>query len=131
MITKEIAAGLVKLQAALVDKLEAQPWTDVALWVTQGGICRIAIYGDSFEYGTSRIDTAEGDTFEAAFIKAYAMVAALPDKEDAAKHAFRKNLADVIDEGNSLNMPTDVMAPLSDGMKALSENLLTHQVEAA
>lgn len=129
MTPKEIGEQLVAVHAALVEKLEAQPFIDPSLKIDQAGKCAISLY-TAFVGGDYKVFARiSEDNIEAAFKSAFKAIAALPDPETAATRKFHKNLANVIDEGNSLNMPTEVMAPLSEGMTALSENLLTHQPE--
>ena len=131
MTPKEISEQLIAVQAALVDKLGAQPWAGISMNIRQSGTCAIPVYGDWDNYSTDVIGIAEGKTFAAAFKEAHRIIAEIPDADTAAKRKFHKNLADVIDEGNGLNLPSEVMAPLNNSMKAMSENLLTYQPGAS
>ena len=72
-----------------------------------------------------------GDDLPQLISDAHDVIAALPDPDIAAKQTFQRNLANVIDEGNALNMPNEVMAPLHQGSQALTENLLTYAPEDA
>lgn len=128
----KIAERLVAVHAALVEKTGVQPWVEPSMTIESQGVCTIRLYGNSIARPDSHLlGRATGETFDAAFEAAFQIIAEIPDADTEAKRKFHKNLADVIDEGNGLNMPTEVMAPLSEGMTALSENLLTHEPEVA
>ena len=132
MTPAQIGEKLTEIHAAIVEKIGAQPWTPPVVDFSSGGKCSIRMYGNSITRKDShRIKTSSHQSFEAAFIEAFRAISEIPDAETEAKRTFHKNLADVIDEGNGLNLPGDVMAPLNTSMKVMSENLLTHQTEAA
>ena len=127
MDTKEIMQRLDALAAAMVEKGVERP--DAELQFGSGNRIAVSVRSD-FEqkfFGGDWLKLIYADTPEEALDKADAYVAALPDPNTAAKRQFQSNLAKVIDEGNALSLPKDVMGPLSEGMKAMSENLLTDQ----
>ena len=124
---KQIGEQLVAIHTALVEKIDAQPWTNATLSVKDSGECLIRLYGTWDMSESSPIAVAKGKTFDAVIKDAFRLIAEIPDANTAAKRKFHKNLANVIDEGNALNLPKDVMAPLNGSMKAMSENLLTHE----
>lgn len=125
MTPKQIGEQLVAIHTALVEKTGEQPFLSICLRLSDAGGCSINLYRayNDGDYGVGR---AEGDTFEACIADAFRIIAEMPDADEAAKRTFQKNLANVIDEGNSLSMPADVMKPLGEASKALSSNLLTH-----
>jgi hypothetical protein len=128
MTEHEIIEQLVAVHTAYVEKVGAQPYIQPNLAVMQSGNIMIPIYHHD---KCDTIDMAKGKSLEAVFADAFRIISEIPDLETAAKRTFHKKLAAVIDEGNALSMPKDVMGPLSDGMKALSENLLTYEKGAA
>lgn len=120
----QITENLVAVHAAYVEKIGGQPQISPSVHISQSGSKIIHLYKKgAFDV----FATARGDTFAALFYNAFRIIDEIPDAETLAKREFHKNLANVIDEGNALSMPNDVMQPLSNGMKALSENLLTDQ----
>lgn len=119
----EITARLVAIHAALVDKIDCLPYTEPVLSVGQCGNISVGVYTTN---DCSRASWIRADSARECLDKADAFVAALPDPATAKVQGFQKNLAALIDEGNSLNMPAVVMALLSDSMAATAENLLTY-----
>jgi hypothetical protein len=55
----------------------------------------------------------------------------LPDAETARLHDFMGQLGKLIDVGKDLGIEVDYLNPLTDAMKRLSENIITHQPSAA
>ena len=123
MNTKELTAQLVAIHAALVDKVQEQPFISPSLKLRQSGQWEIDIYrahnGGDYDLGTVKADTPEG-----CIKAALTFIAALPDPETKAKHDWQKKLGDVIDEGHALNLPDDVMMPLRGASQAMTENLI-------
>lgn len=73
-----------------------------------------------------------GETFDEALAKALAFITALPDAKTARLHDFMGQLGKVIDAGRDLGIDVEYLNPLTDTMRRLSENILTHQpAEAA
>lgn len=58
---------------------------------------------------------------------ALAFINALPSAEAARLHDFMGHLGKLIDTGRDLGIEVDYLNPLTDTMKRLSENILTHQ----
>lgn len=71
-----------------------------------------------------------GNTFEEVISKALQFINALPDAKTARLHDFMGQLGKVIDSGRELGINVDYLNPLTDTMKRLSENILTHQPAA-
>lgn len=129
MTIKQIGEQLVAIQAAIVEKTGKQPFLSTGLNISDSGRLTIHLYREhrAPEQGGYDIGKAVGETYEEVFADAFRIISEIPDANTAAKRTFHKNLANVIDEGNALNLPKDVMAPLNGSMKAMSENLLTHE----
>jgi len=64
---------------------------------------------------------------EDALVDAETWIAQVPDAETRAHERFVKSVARVIDEGRELGIDVDFLNPLSEMMKKLSENVLTHR----
>jgi len=127
MTPEQMKSELERANRLLVEKLGKQPymWLDLRLrdtgrWAVTGA------YADSTM--EQRIAGDFVETPEEAFTSIFAVLNAMPDPEAAAKHKWQVKLADVIDEGHSLNLPEDVMGPLRQGSLAMTENLLTSDV---
>lgn len=71
-----------------------------------------------------------GDTFEEALGKATAFIADLPDADTSRLRDFMGRLGNLIDHGRSLGIAVDFLNPLTETMKRLSENVITHQPKA-
>jgi hypothetical protein len=71
------------------------------------------------------------DTFDEALTKTIAFISALPDAKTARLHDFMSQLGRVIDSGRDLGIEVDYLNPLTETMKRLSENIITHQPECA
>lgn len=73
-----------------------------------------------------------GDTADEVIAKALQFINALPDAKTAKLHDFMGQLGKVIDTGRDLGIDVDYLNPLTETMKRLSENIITHQpAEAA
>ena len=57
--------------------------------------------------------------------EARTIIGELPDEADAARDDFRKALGRLIDKGNKLGIDTEFLNPLTEQMRALSENIIT------
>lgn len=124
MNTKELTAQLVAIHAALVEKIEAQPFMSPTLSLNGNGDWTVDIWLKFKAGGDYGPFIFKGERPEASIAAAFAYVAAMPDPEQAAKQAWQKSLGKVIDEGHALNLPDDVMQPLRAGSQAMTENLL-------
>jgi len=73
-----------------------------------------------------------GDTYGEAIAKATDHIEKLPSAEDAKLHGFMRDLGNLIDAGKEHGIKVDYLNPLTETMKRISENVLTHQsAEAA
>lgn len=125
MNTKELTAQLVAVHAALVDKINAQPWFGPRITLRQNGKWEIDLHGaDLSGEKCGLIAEANGETPEDCIKAAFNAIAAIPDPAVKAKTDWQKSLGKVIDEGHALNLPDEVMQPLRQGSQAMTENLL-------
>jgi len=67
------------------------------------------------------------ETADKAIEKATGFIVALPDAGTARLHDFMGQLGKVIDAGRDLGIDVDYLNPLTDTMKRLAENVITHQ----
>lgn len=122
MNEQQIAARLVELSAALVAKLDAQPWVGPDATISSSGRVRIGLYAKSC---SDDPQFARGDTFEECFEAAFAIVADMPTPENKALHHHMKLLADVVDHGVANIIPDEYVDPARVTIKAMTDNLLT------
>lgn len=114
------AKGKVSPEVTMMANANAHLYIHVA-WVKGGG----RPYDRECEVFTA-------DTFDEALTKAIAFINALPDAKTARLHDFMGQLGKVIDSGRDLGIDVDYLNPLTDTMKRLSDNIITHQpAEAA
>ena len=124
MTLKEMHKALDRANAALVDKLEKQPFTPLRLSLYDSGKwCCTGAYIDMEM--NERIGGDFFDTPEEAFASVMEKIEKRPKAADAERAKWQRKLADVIDEGNTLSLPDDVMQPLRAGSQAMTKNLLT------
>lgn len=124
MEVKEISERLVAIHAALTDKLGGQPYLEPSLTINQSGRVYVRLYKARV---CECLETAAGETIAGALDAADAFIAALPDRGETQKREFHKDLGKLIDRGREIDMDPEVMAPLTNSMDVLSENLLTYQ----
>jgi hypothetical protein len=126
----EIFARLAALNAALVHKLGAQPWLPAAILIETD--VRLHIRGLRKNGGMpDTLLLAKGASIATVLAEAEAFVAAMPDPEKRAVTEWHRKLGNVIDEGHALALPDDVMRPLRQGSRAMTENLLAAPEVAA
>lgn len=126
MTPKQIGERLLAITAALVDKIDAQPFLLPTVKVGDSGICYIALYREP-NNGNYNLGTVMDATFEGVLTKAAEFIANLPSKSDMARADFQKDLAKLIDKGSEIGIEVEFMNPLTAAMKALSENIITDQ----
>lgn len=68
-----------------------------------------------------------GETADEVIGKAVTFIKDLPDAKIARLHDFLGQLGKVIESGRDLGIDVDYLNPLTDTMKRLSENVITHQ----
>jgi len=120
-MTKNIPLALIDIQTKLVEKLEAQPYLDTSMSITQEGKFKIRLYS---EHSIDIIFSACGDSAEVSIDLALAYIDSMPQKESQRIAKWQKDLAHVIDEGHDLNLPDNVLDPLRSSSQAMTENLL-------
>jgi hypothetical protein len=129
----EIYAAINPMPAMLSAKGKAGP--SVRLQIEANA--RISLLFSWMKSGSSKSWECDyecfiSDTVDDAIAKAAAFINALPDAKTARLHDFMGQLGKVIDCGRDLGIDIDYLNPLTDTMKRLSDNIITHQpAEAA
>lgn len=131
MNVSEITTQLYAISRALVEKTGEKPWFAPKLVVADGE-CKIEL---TREYKTSgpnlyMVGVAKGDTADTAIADAFAIIAALPDIEEAKLRDHMRRVADCIDKGRDDGIDDAYITPLVAVKTAMTENLLTKQVAA-
>ena len=128
MNPQEIAARLVEIHTVMVDRFDAQPWSEPRVDVHQSGKVSVTVYGSDMNAprGDHRF-TATADTFEEALDAALAFVTALPPASEAKRRDWQKQLGKLIDDGREIGIETEFLNPLEASMKRLASNALTHE----
>jgi hypothetical protein len=67
------------------------------------------------------------ETLAETVAKAVEFINELPDAATAKLHDFMSQLGKVIDSGRDLGIEVDYLNPLTETMKRLSENVITHK----
>lgn len=78
------------------------------------------------EYGT---EFCWGNSLAGAFEEARRTIASWPSADEVQHHTFMKQLGRLIDAGRDGGIEDDYLNPLTEAMKRLSENVITHQAE--
>jgi hypothetical protein len=120
---KDIPAALVDIHTKLVEKLGGQPWTYTSLYCNNSGVWSIDLWSE--DVSDNAISHIEGDNPTNAIKAALDFIAGMLSKEEQRVVDWGNAQAKLIDDGHSLNLPDEVMAPLRESRKAMTENLLT------
>ena len=128
MNPQEIAARLVEIHTVIVDRFDAQPWSEPRVVVHQSGKVSVTLYGpDVMAPKSDHRFTATADTFEEALDAALAFVTALPPASESKRRDWQKQLGKLIDDGREIGIETEFLNPLEASMKRLASNALTHE----
>ncbi len=129
---KDIYAAINPLPAMLSAKGKVKP--EVVLEIRANADIYISL---SWVKDTAREDRdwdrnykVMSGSADQAIEKALAFIAELPDAKTAKLHAFMAKLGAVIDDGRALGVDVDFINPLTETMKRLSENVITHKRKA-
>lgn len=109
------AKGKIKPEVSL--ELRANAETQVNLnWVKDSGM---QDWNRTYKVFTGHADIAVA--------RALAFIAELPSAETARLHEFMAKLGTVINDGRDLGIAVEFLNPLTETMKRLSENAITHK----
>lgn len=124
MTVDQIKARLSELVKAALDKGVVCPGFDMTL--KADGADYVYLNAKSFD----GLKFCYGKSPEEMFEVAFAFIAALPDPAAAKLHNHMKRVADCIDKGRKDGIDDAYITPLVAVKTAMTENLLTKQVEA-
>lgn len=129
----EIYAAINPMPAMLSAKGKVNP--EASLWIDANAHVRLFLawkkVGSLNDWDKdSKFFT--GNTADEVIAGALSFINAMPDAKTARLNDFMGQLGKVIDAGRDLGIDVDYLNPLTDTMKRLSENIITHQpAEAA
>lgn len=125
MNIEEIYAAINPMPALLSAKGKVSP--TVTLQVeANAGVSLVLSWEKPNDY-SRKYEFFTGETADEAIGKAATFINDLPDAKIARLHDFLGQLGRVIDSGRGLGIDVDYLNPLTDTMKRLSENIITHQ----
>ena len=87
---------------------------------------RVYLHWDEEGCTYGRTEIGNGENMTDAIQMARDIIASIPPKEDREKAEFTRLLAKAIDKGRSIGIEVEFLNPLTDMMKRLSENAITH-----
>jgi len=125
---KDLQAAIDPMQTMLLEKGKARP--EVSFRLEANCLPSITLSWDKFA------KTAGWDREYKSFVNkpvaeiiglTLEFIKALPDAKTARLHDFMGQLGKVIDAGRDLGIEVDYLNPLTETMKRLSDNILTHQ----
>ena len=125
----EMQDRIAALDAALIEKNYSFP--ECGLTIEGSGPVNIWIKTGRHGEADRVFDGIEGDDLEGAFESAGRFVDRLEDMADHKKKQAVKQFGRAVDGLRDAGIEAKFVDPLSDTLKAMSENLLTHQPEAA
>jgi hypothetical protein len=83
------------------------------------------------EFRTRKYEILRAETLAEAFEKAETFVASMPSPEEAKMREFMGAVGNAIEIGRANGIEVAFINPLTETMKKLSENIITHQKVAA
>jgi len=126
MNEKQITDRLVAAHAAYVEKTGEQPYTSPVCLVSQSGHILAWMNATSLDDQLQGQDT----TFAAALDALDAAIAEIPSAENQARNEAAKAVAKAIEKCRAAGYDGEVLNPLADLAKRISENALTHEATA-
>lgn len=129
MNTNEIQARLDAMPAKLTDRGVAQPSPTLTLNANaaMGGMIMWFEPKNGYNYQSSHF---KGETADEIVSSMEAWIAALPTRDERRMAEFTEALASVIELGHANGIDVEFVNPLTEAMKRLSENALTHRAAA-
>ena len=126
MNEQQITDRLIAAHAAYVEKTGKQPYTPPNSSLGTDGKVRAWLRGKNID------DKYEGHgkTFAEALYDLYAAIDAIPSAEDQARNEAAKAVANAIEKCRAAGYNGEVLNPLADLAKRISENALTYEATA-
>lgn len=127
----ELKAELQSLIDLMLAKGKREPNADVNVYAQQETRMVYLVWKErnaltGSEYGTK---LCWGDSLAEAFAEARRVIASWPSADEVQRHTFMTQLGRLIDAGREGGIEDDYLNPLTEAMKRLSENIITHQAE--
>ena len=126
MNEQQITDRLVAAHAAYVEKTGKQPYMPPNSSLGTDGTVRVWMRTTSVNDTLS----GEGTTYAAAIDSFDAAIAAIPSAEERARNAAAKAVANAIEKCRAAGYDGEVLNPLADLAKRISENALTYDATA-
>ena len=124
MNERQITARLVAAHAAYVEKTGKQPKSSPSAMMGTSGIVDAWFYTTDYDHQIQ----GHGKTFAAAIDILDAAIAAIPPADEQARNEAAKAVANAIEKCRAAGYDGEVLDPLADLAKRISENALTHEV---
>ena len=125
MNERQITARLVAAHAAYVEKTGKQPKSSPSARMGTSGIVDAWFYTTDYAHQMQ----GRGKTFAAALDALDAAIAAIPSAEEQARNEAAKAVANAIEKCRAAGYNGEVINPLADLAKRISENALTYKKE--
>ena len=123
MNEQQITDRLIAAHAAYVEKTGKQPLCSPCLHFRSSSKIEASIY-----LGDGKSVEGRGKTFVAALDALDAAIAAIPSAGDQARNEAAKAVAQAIEKCRAAGYDGEVINPLADLAKQISENALTYEV---
>lgn len=125
MNEQQIADRLVAAHAAYVERTGKQPQSSPMAMITTSGTVNAWFYNTTDD---ARHMTTTGKTFAEALDALDTAIAAIPGAEEQARNEAAKAVANAIEKCRAAGYDGEVINPLADLAKRISENALTYEV---
>lgn len=129
MNTEEVQGRVNALAAAMLDKGLREPMAWAEFHANREPAVVIGFHkpGVTDKYAAKDFHTYRADAVEQVFEKADAFIATMPSAEETRRADFLAKLAATIELGKQHGIEVELVNPLIETMKRLSENIITHQ----
>jgi hypothetical protein len=123
MNEQQIAARLLELHNAYVERTGKQPYLSMTLNIAVDGKCQCIIW-HSPPSGMAEHARGRGPNSKAALDALAKSIAAIPSEAEVARNKAAQSVAQAIEDCRAAGFPDDFINPLSEMSKRISENAL-------
>jgi hypothetical protein len=128
---KEIQAAIDPMLAMLSAKGKSRPEVQVTLHANaEASGCFIWVKPGGDNVWDRQYEHFRDSSLAEIVAQMAARIEAMPDAATSKLHDFMGQLGKLIDNGRDLGIEVDYLNPLTETMKRLSENIITHQPAA-
>jgi hypothetical protein len=124
MNEQQIAARLLELHNAYVERTGKQPKSSPKLWISSDGKATAHMWAKSYD----DMMNAHGKDAKSALDLFAAQIAAIPSEAEAARIKAAKSVAQAIEDCRAAGFPDDFINPLTEMSKRISENAIAGPV---